>query len=165
MVDPLTDNCYVPRIELPFYQIGAEQGFLSQVVQIETGYATPLPGNGFIPLPVPAMGGTDQALLMGNAERADVIVNFTGLDNGTRIRMTNTGADSPFGGFPSLPADDTTTGQVMQFVVNDALLQPSDDNTTPPEDLVLNKEPALPAATRTRQVSLNELSLRPLDPA
>jgi spore coat protein A len=158
VVDPATDNCFVPRIELPFYQIGAEQGFLSQVVQIQTGYATPLPGNGFIPLPVPAIGGAEQALLMGLAERADVIVDFTGLDNGTKIRMINAGPDSPFGGFPIGPAaaDITTTGQVMQFVVNHALLLPSDGNTTPPEALVLNKEPALGAAIRTRQVSLNE---------
>ena len=159
VVDPASDNCFVPRIELPFYQIGAEQGFLPQVVQIQTGYATPLPGNGFIPLPVPAIGGTEQALLMGLAERADVIVDFTGLDNGIKIRMINTGADSPFGGFPVGPAaaDEATTGQVMQFVVNHALLLPSDADTTPPEALVLNKEPALPpTTTRTRQVSLNE---------
>ena len=31
---------------IPFYQIGAEQGFLRQVVRIETGFATPLPGDG-----------------------------------------------------------------------------------------------------------------------
>jgi len=160
VVDPLTDNCYVPRVELPFYQIGAEQGFLSQVVQIQTGYATPLPGNGFIPLPVPAKGGPEQALLMGLAERADVIVDFSGLDNGAKVRMINTGADSPFGGFPigAAVADDNTTGQVMQFVVDSALLIPSDANTTPPEALVLNKEPALPpAVSHTRQVSINEL--------
>jgi hypothetical protein len=167
VVNPLTDNCYVPTIELPFYQIGAEQGFLSEVVQVMTGYATPLPGNGFIPLPVPAVGGPTQALLMGNAERADVIVDFTGLDNGTKIRMINTGADSPFGGFPVglAVAHDNTTGQVMQFVVDNTVLQPSDADTTFPEDLVLSKEPALPAATRIRQVSLNEEVSGDFDPA
>ena len=32
--------------ELPFYQIGAEQGLLPAVVRIETGFATTLPGDG-----------------------------------------------------------------------------------------------------------------------
>ena len=54
----------------------------------------------------------------------------------------------------------------MQFVVNHALLLPSDADATPPEALVLNKEPALPpTATRTRQVSLNEEVSGDLDPA
>ncbi|MBI4766062.1 MAG: hypothetical protein HY787_15935 [Deltaproteobacteria bacterium] len=34
--------------ELSFYQIGAEQGFLPKVVEVRTGFATPLPGNGSI---------------------------------------------------------------------------------------------------------------------
>ena len=64
----------------------------------------------------------DQALLMGLAERADVLVDFRGLKNGTIIRMINTAPDAPFGGFPDVPADPATTGQVMQFRVNSALL-------------------------------------------
>ena len=32
--------------------------------------------------------------------------------------MINTAPDAPFGGFPDVPADPATTGQVMQFVVN-----------------------------------------------
>ena len=38
--------------EVPFYQIGAEQGFLPKVVKIVKGFATVLPGNGTIPAPV-----------------------------------------------------------------------------------------------------------------
>ena len=30
--------------------------------------------------------------------------------------MINTAPDAPFGGFPDIPADPATTGQVMQFV-------------------------------------------------
>ena len=66
---------------------------------------------------------------MGLAERADVIVDFRGLPDGTIITMTNTAPDAPFGGFPDVPADPATTGQVMRFVVNQALLgaSPSDE--------------------------------------
>lgn len=147
--------------EVPIYQIGAEQGFLPKVVRITTGFATPLPGNGTIPAPVAAPDPA-QALLMGPAERADVIVDFGALGNGVRVRMLNTGPDVPFGGFPILPvdlADPLTTGQVMDFVVNTALpAQPTDTSSTPPANLVLPAEPALAASTVTRQVSLNELS-------
>ena len=61
---------------------------------------------------------------MGPAERPDVIVDFSGLADGTVVRMINTGPDAPFGGFPDVPADPGTTGQVMQFVVNAATEQP-----------------------------------------
>ena len=107
--------------QIPFYQIGAEQSLLPQVVEILTGKATPL---------VPGVAlwnrvnapSKDQALLMGLAERADVLVDFRGLKNGDIIRMFNTAPDAPFGGFPDVPADPATTGQVMQFRVNSALL-------------------------------------------
>ncbi len=138
--------------ELPFYQIGAEQSLLPRVVRVATGTATPLPGDGT--LPKPAKGAhPDQALLLGNAERADVILDFRGLPNGTLIQMFNTAPDAPFGGFPDIPADPATTGQVMRFVVNTSLLgtSPTDENrapngtltnpttaATPPESLVLS---------------------------
>jgi FtsP/CotA-like multicopper oxidase with cupredoxin domain len=66
---------------------------------------------------------------MGLAERADVIVDFRGLPDGTIITMTNTAPDAPFGGFPDVAADPSTTGQVMQFVVNSAHLgaSPTDE--------------------------------------
>jgi FtsP/CotA-like multicopper oxidase with cupredoxin domain len=155
--------------QLPFFQIGAEQGFLPQVVRIASGEATPLPGDGTMPIPVSA-ASRQQALLMGLAERADVIVDFRNLPNGTIIQMINTAPDAPFGGFPDIPADPATTGQVMQFVVNIALAgsSPTDpvlaDGVTPnpgastdPYSLMPNAEPGLVAASVvTRQVSLNE---------
>ena len=53
---------------------------------------------------------------MGLAERADVLVDFSNLPAGTvRVRMINTAPDAPFGGFPDIPADPGTTGQVMEF--------------------------------------------------
>jgi spore coat protein A, manganese oxidase len=161
-------------VEHPFYQIGAEQGFLPYVVAVQTGSSKIYDGT---------MGGrtvtapdVSSALLMGNAERADVIVDFRGLPNGTIIRMINTGPDEPFGGFPVTPADPGTTGQVMQFVVNTTAASaggpfgasPTDpvlaNGTTPnpnaaidPTALALPAEATLGAATGSRNVSLNEL--------
>ncbi len=142
--------------EIPFYQIGAEQGFLPKVVRIETGFATPLPGNGTLPPLVPA-SDPQQALLMALAERADVIVDFGGLPDGTRVRMINTAPDEPFGGFPVDPADPDTTGQVMEFLVHTALLRPSDHKTTSPLALVPKAESTNSRKAKvTRRVSLNE---------
>jgi FtsP/CotA-like multicopper oxidase with cupredoxin domain len=93
---------------------------------------------------------------VGLAERADVIVDFTGLPAGTVVTLINTAPDAPFGGFPDVPADPSTTGQVMQFVVDPKLHLPSDAMTTDPYKLALTAEGALGAPTTTRQVSLNE---------
>ena len=145
--------------EFFMYQIGGDQGFLPQVVEIKTGKATPLPGDGMVPMNRLNPKSKDQALLMGLAERADVIVDFRGLKNGTVVRMVNTAPDAPFGGFPDIPADPATTGQVMQFVVNSTLLgtSPTDLTATDPYSLVLNAEPANPAPlAATKTLSLNE---------
>ncbi|UCH44317.1 MAG: multicopper oxidase domain-containing protein [Nitrospiraceae bacterium] len=144
--------------ELPFYQIGAEQGFLREVVRIETGFATPLKGDGMIPVPVPAVD-PQQALLMGLAERADSIVDFSGLPDGTVVRMLNTAPDAPFGGFPDIPADPGTTGQVMEFTVSSGLHLPSDALTTSPLNMKPKAEGALKQKKKksvVRQLSLNE---------
>jgi FtsP/CotA-like multicopper oxidase with cupredoxin domain len=148
--------------ELFIYQIGGDQGFLPQVVEIKTGKATPLPGDGLVPLDRINAKFKDQALLLGLAERADVIVDFRGLKNGTVVRMVNTAPDAPFGGFPDIQADPATTGQVMEFVVNAALNGASDTDplgltpATDPYSLIPNAEPALAAATATQTLSLNE---------
>jgi spore coat protein A len=144
--------------ELPFIQIGAEQGFLRQPAEVLTGFATPLPGDGTKPKPSQRVAASDpqQALLLGLAERADVIVDFSNLPDGTVVRMINTAPDAPFGGFPDVPADPGTTGQVMQFVVNSALLLPTDAMATNPYRLQPVAEGALGAASVKRQVSLNE---------
>jgi FtsP/CotA-like multicopper oxidase with cupredoxin domain len=151
--------------ELSFYQIGAEQGFLPKVVEIRTGFATPLPGDGRFPIPANRIAAPDpdQALLMGLAERADVLVDFRFLPPGTVVRMVNTGPDEPFGGFSGslIPgdepvADPATTGQVMQFTVDYKLLALRDFFATSPWSLKLNAEGPLGAAAVTRNVSLNE---------
>jgi FtsP/CotA-like multicopper oxidase with cupredoxin domain len=74
---------------------------------------------------------------MGLAERADTLVDFSNLPAGTvKVRMINTAPDAPFGGFPDIPADPGTTGQVMEFaLVTDTAVG---DNFTAPQDLELS---------------------------
>ncbi len=165
VVNPATGRIDKTR-EVPFYMIGTEQGALPKVVKIRTGFATQLPGNGTSPADV-AAPDPDQALLLALAERADVIVDFSELADGTIVRMVNTAPDSPFGGFNGEAgeddmADPLTTGQVMQFIVNNNLTgaSPTDPGGATPATavarLVLNPEATLGAASRLRQVSLNE---------
>ncbi|HXV76204.1 MAG TPA: multicopper oxidase [Candidatus Polarisedimenticolaceae bacterium] len=148
----------MPVSEIPFYQIGAEQGFLPRVVRIRTGeHVALVPG---APEPLPSSDPDDPtALLLGLAERADVIVDFSSLADGTVVRMINTAPDAPFGGFPDEAADPETTGQILQFVIRAALTGAAgstDGTTTNPANLLLNAEQPLGAADATRQVSLNE---------
>jgi FtsP/CotA-like multicopper oxidase with cupredoxin domain len=157
VVNPNTNEINRNR-EIPFYQIGSDQGFLPRVVRIRTGEQIALhPGAGE---PAPNPNANDPtALLMGLAERADVIVDFSGLPDGTVVRMINTAPDSPFGGFPADPSDPGTTGQVMQFVVKAALTGAkgsTDGKTTAPVKLKLHAEQPLSIPTATRLVSLNE---------
>jgi spore coat protein A len=147
--------------EVPFYQIGAEQSLLPNVVQVSTGFKTSLLGDGTIPPPTPLCGGTlpcDEALLMGLAERADVLVDFGNLPAGTvTVRMINTAPDAPFGGFPDIPADPGTTGQVMEFTVT------ADTDTgegfTAPEDLKLSLPDAGDPANGGIQAIVQDLAL------
>jgi len=117
---------------LPFYQIGAEGGFLAAVAE-------------------------QTQLLLAPAERADVIVDFSATPVGAEIILLNLAPDEPFGGgepgvaFP--PANPATTGQVMQFRVVAAT---SPDTSTPPADLILPAVASLGAAELTRRVALIE---------
>jgi FtsP/CotA-like multicopper oxidase with cupredoxin domain len=157
VVNPNTNEINRRR-EIPFYQIGSDQGFLPRVVRIRTGEQIALTPGTHEPVPHPN-ANDPTALLMGLAERADVIVDFSGLPDGTVVRMINTGPDSPFGGFPADPSDPKTTGQVMQFVVKGALTGArgsTDGKTTAPVKLKLNAELPLAAPSVTRLVSLNE---------
>jgi spore coat protein A len=117
---------------LTFWQIGADGGFL--------------------PTPI-----ARTELLLGPAERADVVVDFSALQVGTSVTLLNLGPDEPFGGgepgedFP--PSDPRTTGQVMQFRVVELA---STDGSADPATLDLPEPPAVGAATNVRRLSLNE---------
>jgi spore coat protein A len=117
---------------LPFWQIGSEGGFLPAPVRLSR-------------------------LLVAPAERADVIVDFTGVPVGSEIILRNLGPDEPFGG--GEPDEDfdaanpATTGQVMQLRV---VASRHRDTSKPPDQLKLPKLRPIGAAGNTRKVSLNE---------
>jgi spore coat protein A, manganese oxidase len=108
---------------------------------------------GFLAAPVNVTAGNGNRLLMGLAERADLIVDFTNVPVGNYV-LGNVGPDEPFGGgVPGEdfdPADSGSTGQVLQFRVVPAVAA---DPTTPPQFLVL------PALTRLSGGTLRPLAL------
>lgn len=115
-----------------FHVMGSDGGFLPKVIELDQ-------------------------LLLGPAERYDVIVDFTNVPVGTEVILQNLAPDEPYGGgVPGVdfdPADPNTTGQVMQFRVVAAT---SADPSTPPMDLKLPAYTALGVAENTRLLSLNE---------
>jgi len=138
----ILDFSNIPGVEV--WQIGNEGGFLAAPVNLTANH-----GN---------------RLLMGLAERADVIVDFTNVPVGNYV-LGNVGPDEPFKGFNpdgtladgeggTLPsADPASTGKVLQFRVVPALTL---DPTTPPQFLVLPAITPLPGATVTRPLALLE---------
>ncbi|UGS37664.1 multicopper oxidase family protein [Capillimicrobium parvum] len=131
----------IPDVEV--WQIGNEGGFLAAPVNLTANH--------------------ENRLLMGPAERADVIADFTNVPLGNHI-LANIGPDEPFGGgepdedFDHADAD--TTGQIMQFRVVPAV---EIDDSTPPRFLQLPAITPLPAQTHTRQVALIEKADEGLD--
>jgi FtsP/CotA-like multicopper oxidase with cupredoxin domain len=126
----------IPGVEV--WQIGNEGGFLAAPVNL-----TEVNGN---------------RLLMGLAERADVIVDFTHVPVGEHV-LGNLGPDEPFGGgIPGVdfePADPGSTGQVLQFRVVPAT---SADPTTPPRFLELPTITPLTGGTIRPLALLEEMS-------
>ena len=120
----------IPEVEV--WQIGNEGGLLAA--------------------PVDVTGGLDGRLLMGPAERADLIVDFTRVPQG-RWDLRNVGPDEPFGGGDFEPADADTTGQILQFRV---VARTGADHSTPARHLVLPPVPALPDAASVRRLALLE---------
>ena len=119
---------------LDFWQIGADGGFLQAPVKLNQ-------------------------LLLGPAERADVILDFTNMQE-SELYLINAGPDEPFGGgeigedFD--PANIDTTGQVIKFILSDVDAQ-HPDTSLPPEKLVLPKITPLGPVNNIHRVSLNEM--------
>jgi len=111
---------------------------------------------GFLAAPLNLTAVTSGRLLMGLAERADLIVDFTNVPLGNHT-LANVGPDEPFGGgIPGADfdvADPDTTGQIMQFRVVPPV---APDLTTPPAFLQLPAHAPLPAEQRTRRLALIE---------
>ena len=116
----------IPNVEV--WQIGNEGGFLEAPVNVTAGH-----GN---------------RLLMGLAERADLIVDFTNVPVGNHV-LRNVGPDEPFGGgIPGVdfdPADPDSTGQIMAFRVVPSM---EADPTTPPQFMVSASHQATPRGDR-----------------
>ncbi|HVQ17463.1 MAG TPA: multicopper oxidase, partial [Actinomycetes bacterium] len=124
----------IPGVEV--WQIGNEGGFLAAPVNLTATNAN--------------------HLLLGLAERADVIVDFTKVPVGSYV-LGNLGPDEPFGGgAPGVdfePSDPTSTGQVLEFRVVPSV---APDPTTPPQRLVLPAVTPLPPESLTRPLALIE---------
>ena len=138
----ILDFASIPGVKV--WQIGNEGGFLAAPFDVSTA------GN---------------RLLMGLAERADMIVDFTDVSLGSYV-LGNVGPDEPFGGGEPGGdfdlADPATTGQIMQFNVGPAV---SPDTSTPPQFLVLPPVTPLPTPVRTRPLALLEMmSMNPTNP-
>ena len=117
---------------LPFWQVGGDGGFLRQPVAMER-------------------------LLLGPAERADVVVDFSAIPSGTSLYLVNEAPDEPFGGGEPGEefecADPETTGQVMRFTVVDRV---GADESVAPEEISLPTPPHPGAEARTRRLALLE---------
>jgi FtsP/CotA-like multicopper oxidase with cupredoxin domain len=115
---------------LPFQQVGSDQGLLPAAV-------------------------TTEEVLLGPGERADVLVDFSGLAVGARVTLVNVGPDEPYKGPAEWlpPADPATTGLVMEFRVIAAVATPpaialANLPATPPPD---------PTGLTERELTLNEI--------
>ncbi|ABP55102.1 multicopper oxidase family protein [Salinispora tropica] len=107
---------------------------------------------GFLPQPQPL-----DEVILGGAQRVDVILDFTDVPAGTDLYLINEGPDGPFlGGVPGVdfaPADVNTTGQVMKLAV---VPRTEPDRSVPPDQLRLPQFVPLGPATNTRRLSLDE---------
>ena len=123
----------IPGVDV--WQIGNEGGFLAAPVRLSS---------------------LGNRVLLGLAERADMIVDFTNVPTGNHV-LRNVGPDEPFGGgVPGIDfeaADSASTGEILQFRVVPAA---APDPTTPPQFMALPAIAPLPAATVTRPLALIE---------
>ncbi|HEU4435894.1 MAG TPA: multicopper oxidase domain-containing protein [candidate division Zixibacteria bacterium] len=114
------------------YQIGSDGGYLETPVMLNN--------------PNQPNGGR---LLLAPGERADVIIDFSGLPVGTNLELVNN-AKAPFPN--GTAADPRTVGKIMQFRV--VSLTGADESSLP---MSLNNIPALTPGPVTRTLTLNEM--------
>lgn len=118
---------------MPMWQIGSDGGFLPHPAQLDE-------------------------VIIAPAERADLILDFTGMPTGIELYLINEGPDEPYrGGVPNTdftPSDYFTTGQVMKIVVTEP--GTTADRTLPTAQLRLPSVARFGPASQTFGVSLNE---------
>lgn len=115
----------VSGARVPFTQIGSDGGYLPAPVDMKNG------------------------MVIAPGERADILVDFSALAPGTRIQMQNS-AKAPYPN--GAAADPKTTGQIMQFTVNNA---PAVTPAALPA--ALNTIPVLAPNKAERVLTLNEV--------
>lgn len=135
----ILDFSQIPGVEV--WMIGNEGGFLAAPVNITADH--------------------QNRILMGLAERADVIVDFTNVAEGNYV-LANVGPDEPFrGGAPDIDdpvngfpvADPGSTGQIMQFRV---VAINGRDQSTPPQFLSLPAITPVGVESITRKLAMIE---------
>jgi len=98
---------YVLEFDKPgekFYEIGTEQGFIDRPISLDK-------------------------IVLAPGQRMDVVVDFSGNRMGDKLILKNMGSDEPFDGLDKNDrevANPATTGQVMEFVVNQGLARKPD---------------------------------------
>jgi spore coat protein A len=118
-----------------FWQIASDGGYLSHPVPVDT-------------------------ILFAPSERADVVVDFSGLKPGTEITMTNS-ANAPFPDGDVV--DPATTAQVMKFKVvslktaDRSVPMSAQLNLRPNNPMVDLRPTARPGKVPVRRVTLNEI--------
>lgn len=131
VTDPLAERPQTPA--LPLIQIGTDLGYL--------------------PAPV-----ARPEIVLGPGERADVILDLSGVNPGQTLYLINEGPDEPYGGgTPGIDfhaANPLTTGQVMRIVVSPPS---SRDRTLPPSRLRLPADVDRNSPTAVRRVALLEM--------
>lgn len=107
---------------------------------------------GLLAAPVNLTALTKGSVLLGPAERADLVVDFTAVPVGD-YPLNNLGPDAPFGGGKFVAADPASTGRILQFRVRAAT---SADASTPPQFLALPPVPPVAGQATTRRLALLE---------
>ncbi|MGE5458718.1 MAG: multicopper oxidase domain-containing protein [Methanococcaceae archaeon] len=115
-------------LNVPMYQIGTEAGFLNNTVQFNSSHQ----------------------LVLGNGERADVIIDFAPY-KGQEIIMRNSALIPANIGDPPTPE----TGVVMKFIVNKPLSSPDRSNLPMRPKPVQFLKPS--SAVRSRNITLHEI--------
>jgi len=113
---------------LPFIQIGSDGGYLRAPVTLER-------------------------LTLAPGERADILVDFSSLQPGTKVLLTNS-AKAPFPN--DAPPDPRTVGQIMQFTVTEGT-GPKPANLPPILNPTLDPFPSLPPPSKRRILTLFEV--------
>jgi spore coat protein A, manganese oxidase len=114
---------------VPTWVIAADAGLLPQAQRMDT------------------RPDANSGIFFVTTERVDLIVDFTGIPEGTEFVMINDGVTGTSG-----ITDVNGVGQIMKFVVGPLK---SPDTSTPPEQMTLPGQPNIGNPTSTNRVSFN----------